>query len=66
MSQRDSDFEENLPLELKLRVLQVELDRLDSDLKWLNERRCEVLQQIEDYEREISRTERRKVLRRVK
>jgi hypothetical protein len=66
MSQRDSDFEENLPLELKLRVLQVELDRLDSDLKWLNERRCEVLSQIEDYEKEISRTERRKVLRRVK
>lgn len=66
MSQRDSGFEETLPLELKLRVLQAELDRLDSDLKWLATRRLEVQQQIDAYEKQLSRNHRRQVLRRVK
>ena len=66
MSQRDLDFEDALPLELKLRVLQAELDRLEADFVWLAERKKQVENQILDYQRRLSRTRRRQTLRRVK
>lgn len=66
MSQRDFEFEDTLPLELKLRVLQAELDRLEADFGWLKRRKEEIENQIKDYERRISLTRRRNVLRRVK
>ncbi len=66
MSQRDLDFEETLPLELKLRVLQAELDRLDADFCWLKKRKEEVEDQIRDFETRLSKTRRRHVLRRIK
>lgn len=66
MSQRDLEFEETLPLELKLRVLQAELDRLEADYCWLKRRKEEVEDQIRDFEERLLNTKRRKVLRRVK
>ena len=66
MSQRDFEFEDTLPLELKLRVLQAELDRLEADFGWLKRRKEEIEHQIKDYERRISKTRRRNVLRRIK
>ncbi|MFQ5741576.1 MAG: hypothetical protein ACE5JX_21470 [Acidobacteriota bacterium] len=66
MSQKDQEFEENLPLELKLRVLQAELERLQSDFYWLEKRKEEVAEQIRDYQRRLSSNRRRRVLRRVK
>lgn len=66
MTQRDLDFEETLPLELKLRVLQAELDRLEADFCWLKKRKEEVEDQIRDFETRLSKTRRRHVLRRIK
>lgn len=66
MSQRDIDFEQSLPLELKIRVLQAELDRLESDFRWLRERKLELQKQIHRCEEELSKTRRRQALRRVK
>ncbi len=66
MSQRDLEFEETLPLELKLRVLQAELDRLEADYRWLKRRKEEVEDQIRDFEKRLVNTRRRRVLRRIK
>ena len=66
MSRRDLDLEETLPLELKLRVLQAELDRLESDFHWLEQRREEITRQISEYQERLTKTRRRTVLRRVK
>lgn len=66
MSQRDFDFEDALPLELKLRVLQSELERLESDFRWLSERKLEIEDQIQEYRTQLSKTRRRQVLRRIK
>ncbi len=66
MSQRDLEFEETLPLELKLRVLQAELDRLEADYRWLKRRKEEVEDQIRDFEKRLLNTRRRRVLRRIK
>jgi predicted nucleic acid-binding Zn-ribbon protein len=66
MNREDLELEEVLPLELKLRVLQAELDRLESDFNWLSQQKEEIEQQIVAYQKKLSRTRRRGLLRRVK
>jgi predicted nucleic acid-binding Zn-ribbon protein len=66
MTETKREPDETLPLELKLRVLQAELDRLDSDLKWLKARKHDVERQITDFQDRLTRTRRRLTLRRVK
>ncbi|HXK60382.1 MAG TPA: hypothetical protein PLP42_10870 [Acidobacteriota bacterium] len=66
MKSKMPDFDDLLPIELKLRLLEAELDRLDSDLAWLEERRHEVAKEIEYYEKLLNRNQRRNMLRRVK
>ncbi len=66
MNRQDLELEEVLPLELKLRVLQAELDRLESDFNWLSQQKEEIEQQIVAYQKKLSRTRRRGLLRRVK
>ncbi|RPI27280.1 MAG: hypothetical protein EHM61_08935 [Acidobacteria bacterium] len=60
------DFDDLLPIELKLRLLEAELERLSSDLMWLEQRRSEVSKEIAYYEKLLHRGRRRSVLRRVK
>jgi len=66
MKRKDPDFEDLLPIELKLRLLEAELDRLNSDLGWLEQRRDEVTKEMQYYEKLLHRGRRRSVLRRVK
>ncbi len=66
MSRSDLGVEETLPLELRLRVLQAELDRVESDYHWLRQRRHELQQQIDHCQQRLSQTRRRHVIRRVK
>ena len=53
MSQSETTLEQLLPLELKLRILEGELDRLESDARWLEKRKSEVLQEIELCKKEL-------------
>ena len=66
MNRQDLELEEVLPLELKLRVLQAELDRLESDFNWLSRQKEELEQRIVAYQKKLSRTRRRSLLRRIK
>ena len=66
MNRQDLELEEVLPLELKLRVLQAELDRLESDFNWLSRQKEELEQRIVAYQKKLSRTRRRGLLRRIK
>jgi prefoldin subunit 5 len=62
MRHRDTDLEELLPIELKLRLLQAEMERLDSDLDVIERRRLELHQEIRYYEN----LRHKRILRRVK
>ena len=53
MNQGESSLEQLLPLELKLRILEGELDRLESDARWLEKRKSEVQQDIELCKKEL-------------
>ncbi len=53
MNQGESSLEQLLPLELKLRILEGELDRLESDARWLEKRKSEVEQDIESCKKEL-------------
>jgi len=66
MKGKDPDFEDLLPIELKLRLLESELERLNADLTWLQHRRDEVAKELAYYERLLLRNRRRNLLRRVK
>ena len=65
MSRTTSD--ERLPIELKLRLLQAEIERLDSDASWIELRRREIRDEIGYYEKLLMQSEEPKpVLKRVK
>ncbi|UCF39159.1 MAG: hypothetical protein JSU96_10100 [Acidobacteriota bacterium] len=65
-SQDDPPLEQLLPIELRLLILEAELERLDSDARWLQQRRAEVLDEIESCNEALSERRRRSVLRRIK
>ena len=63
---KDPNLEDILPTELKLRLLEAELDRLDSDLQWLNQRRQEILEEMRHHEALLSKARPHRILPRVK
>lgn len=66
MNQDDPPLEQLLPIELRLLILEAELDRLESDARWLEQRRKEILEEIEVCRAALDQKRRRSVLRRVK
>lgn len=66
MSQEDPPLDDLLPLELRLLILEAELERLESDARWVQQRKDEVLEEIEACNERLNKRRRRKVLRRVK
>lgn len=66
MSTQEFSFEELVPIELKLRLLRAELERLESDAEWLNRRRLELREEIRSFEERLFRARQMKRLRRVK
>ncbi len=66
MNRKDSEWEESLPTELKLRLLEAELDRLDSDACRLDQRRQEIVEEMRYYKMALSKARPRRILRRVK
>lgn len=66
MKETHLEPDEALPLQLKLRILQSELDRLEADYQWIKGRRRELQRQIRDFEARLTETRRRRTLRRIK
>jgi hypothetical protein len=66
MTHREPPLEELLPIELKLRILEAELDRLESDARWVEQRRQEVLKEIDSYSQLLASKRRKSVLHIVK
>lgn len=66
MSQDQTSLEQLLPLELKLRILEGELDRLDSDARWLEKRRAEVIHDIEACRKELHQRRNKSDIKRIK
>lgn len=63
---KESPLEELLPIELRLLILESELERLESDARWVEQRRREVLDEIEACNTLLDKKRRQNVLRRVK
>jgi hypothetical protein len=66
MSAKDRDFHELLPIELKIRLLEAELERLESDLRWLEERRQQILEETRYYQQLLAKGRVHSRLKRVK
>jgi hypothetical protein len=66
MSPEDPSLEELLPIELRLRILEAELERLDSDARWVEQRRREVLRDIDACHERLNHRRRKGILKRVK
>ena len=66
MNRKEPPLEELLPIELKLRILEAELERLEADAQWVEQRRLEVLDEIDSYTELLASKRRRGVLQIVK
>jgi len=66
MNSYDSDTDQAFPVELQLRVLRYELEKLDDDLERLSERHAQVKADIARYEHYLNNVQRRTQLRLVK
>ncbi len=66
MSPNEYDIESSLPLELKLRVLEAELEQVESDCRTLARRKKEIETEIDQFQKRLTQLRRRRVLRRVK
>jgi hypothetical protein len=66
MSGKEPPLEDLLPIELRLLILESELERLESDARWVEQRRREVLAEIENCHEMLAEKRRRSLLKRVK
>ncbi len=66
MSQKDPPLEQLLPVELRLLILEAELERLESDARWVELRRKEVMEEIQCCHEALEQKRKRSLLRRVK
>ena len=66
MNQSETSLEQLLPLELKLRILEGELDRLESDARWLEKRKAEVIQDIDSCKKELLQRRHKTGINRIK
>ncbi len=66
MNRKEPPLEELLPIELKLRILEAELERLDADAHWVEQRRQEVLEEIDFFAELLVSKRRRGLLQIVK
>lgn len=66
MKSYDSESDQAFPVELQLRVLRYELEKLDEDLDRMSERRTQVMGDIARYEHYLDNVRRRSQLTLVK
>ncbi len=64
--QKDGHLDELLPIELKLRLLETEYQRLESDARWIRQRCEEVQRELHHYQTLLENKKRKAMIRRVK
>ncbi len=66
MKQKHLSLEDTLPIELRIRILQAELEQIELDLSRLKESESQITEEISHYQDLLSESKRHRLLRRVK
>jgi len=66
MKQKHLSLEDTLPIELRIRILQAELEQIELDLSRLNQSQSRIVEEINHYQDLLAESKRHSILRRVK
>ena len=66
MKQKHLSLEDTLPIELRIRILQAELEQIELDLSRLNQAQSRIVEEISHYQDVLAESKRHRLLRRVK
>ena len=66
MKQKHLSLEDTLPIELRIRILQAELEQIELDLSRLNQSQSRIVEEINHYQDVLAESKRHRILRRVK
>jgi len=66
MTQKHLSLEDTLPIELRIRILQAELEQIELDLSRLNQSKSRIVEEISHCQDLLAESKRHHVLRRVK
>ncbi len=66
MKQKHLSLEDTLPIELRIRILQAELEQIDLDLSRLSQSKSQIVEEINHYQDLLAESKRHHLLRRVK
>ena len=66
MKQKHLSLEDTLPIELRIRILQAELEQIELDLSRLNQSQSRIVEEIDHYQDFLAESKRHSLLRRVK
>ncbi len=66
MKQKHLSLEDTLPIELRIRILQAELEQIELDLSRLNQSQSRIVEEIDHYQDLLAESKRHSLLRRVK
>lgn len=66
MTQKHLSLEDTLPIELRIRILQAELEQIELDLSRLNQSQGRIVEEINHYQDLLAESKRHSLLRRVK
>ena len=66
MKQKHLSLEDTLPIELRIRILQAELEQIELDLSRLNQSQSRLVEEINHYQDLLAESKRHSLLRRVK
>ncbi len=66
MNHKHLSLEDTLPIELRIRILQAELEQIELDLSRLNQSQSRIVEEIDHYQDLLAHSKRHSLLRRVK
>lgn len=66
MKQKHLSLEDTLPIELRIRIMQAELEQIELDLSRLNQSQSRIVEEINHYQDLLAESKRHSLLRRVK
>ncbi len=66
MMHKRLSLEDTLPIELRIRILQAELEQIELDLSRLNQSQSRIVEEINHYQDLLAESKRHSLLRRVK
>jgi len=66
MNHKHLSLEDTLPIELRIRILQAELEQIELDLSRLNQSQSRIVEEIDHYQDLLAQSKRHSLLRRVK